>query len=73
MRVNRLGEPRTWLAASAVNVADIQAKMKALRAVGVPYTDAEIAKAPEEIKGKTEQDALIEYLQNLGIAMKNAR
>jgi cytochrome c oxidase cbb3-type subunit 2 len=62
-----------WLAASAVNVADIQAKMKALRAVGVPYTDAEIAKAPEEIKGKTEQDALIEYLQNLGIAMKNAR
>jgi cytochrome c oxidase cbb3-type subunit II len=47
--------------------------MRALRSVGVPYTDAEIAKAPEELKGRTEQDALIDYLQNLGLAMKNAR
>jgi cytochrome c oxidase cbb3-type subunit 2 len=62
-----------WLARTAANADDIQAKMKALRTVGVPYTDAEIAKAPEELKGKTEQDALIDYLQNLGLAMKNAR
>jgi cytochrome c oxidase cbb3-type subunit 2 len=62
-----------WLARSAANADDIRAKMKALRTVGVPYTDAEIAKAPEELKGKTEQDALIDYLQNLGLAMKNAR
>ena len=52
---------------------DIQAKMRALRRVGVPYTDDEIAKAPDELKGKTEQDALIAYLQNLGLALKNAR
>jgi cytochrome c oxidase cbb3-type subunit II len=62
-----------WLAKAAASADDIQAKMKALRTVGVPYTDAEIAKAPEELKGKTEQDALIDYLQNLGLAMKNAR
>jgi cytochrome c oxidase cbb3-type subunit 2 len=62
-----------WLAKSAANAADIQAKMKALRVVGVPYTDAEIAKAPEELAGKNEQDALVAYLQNLGLAMKNVR
>ena len=47
--------------------------MRALRRVGVPYTDAEIAKAPAELKDRTEEDALIAYLQNLGLAMKNAR
>jgi cytochrome c oxidase cbb3-type subunit 2 len=62
-----------WLAKSAANADDIQAKMKALRRVGVPYTDDQIAKAPEELKGKSEQDALVAYLQNLGLAMKNAR
>ncbi len=62
-----------WLARSAANSEDIQAKMKALRVVGVPYTDAEIAKAPDELKGRTEEDALVAYLQNLGLAMKSAR
>jgi cytochrome c oxidase cbb3-type subunit 2 len=62
-----------WLARSAANAADIQAKMKALRIVGVPYTDAEIAKAPEDLAGKNEQDALVAYLQNMGLAMKNVR
>jgi cytochrome c oxidase cbb3-type subunit 2 len=62
-----------WLARSAANAEDIQAKMKALRAVGVPYTDAEIAKAPGELKGRTEEDALVAYLQGLGLAMKSAR
>jgi cytochrome c oxidase cbb3-type subunit 2 len=62
-----------WLAKAPANADDIQAKMKALRAVGVPYTDGEIAKAPGELKGKTEQDALIDYLQNLGLALKGAR
>jgi cytochrome c oxidase cbb3-type subunit 2 len=62
-----------WLARTAANVQDIQAKMKALRVVGVPYTDTEIAKAPDELKGKSEEDALIAYLQNLGLAMKSAR
>jgi cytochrome c oxidase cbb3-type subunit 2 len=62
-----------WLARTAANTADVQAKMTALRRVGVPYTDAQIAKAPDELKGKSEEDALVAYLQNLGLAMKNAR
>jgi cytochrome c oxidase cbb3-type subunit 2 len=62
-----------WLARSTANATDIQAKMKALRIVGVPYTDAEIAKAPEDLAGKNEQDALVAYLQNMGLAMKNVR
>jgi cytochrome c oxidase cbb3-type subunit 2 len=62
-----------WLAKAPANAADIQAKMKALRVVGVPYSDAEITKAPQELAGKSEQDALIAYLQNLGLAMKSVR
>jgi cytochrome c oxidase cbb3-type subunit 2 len=61
-----------WLARNAADMADIQAKMRALRRVGVPYTDDEIAKAPEQLKGKTELDALIAYLQNLGVAGRGA-
>ncbi|HMA90638.1 MAG TPA: cytochrome-c oxidase, cbb3-type subunit II [Burkholderiales bacterium] len=60
-----------WLARNPADAADIQAKMRALRVVGVPYTDAEIAKAPEELKDKTELDALIAYLQGLGVAGRN--
>jgi cytochrome c oxidase cbb3-type subunit 2 len=44
--------------------------MKALRTVGVPYTDAEIAKASADVKGKTEADALVAYLQSLGLSLK---
>ena len=61
-----------WLERNPADAADIQAKMRALRLVGVPYTDEEIAKAPEELKGKTELDALIAYLQNLGVAGRGA-
>jgi cytochrome c oxidase cbb3-type subunit 2 len=60
-----------WLARNPADAADIQAKMRALRLVGVPYTDAEIAKAPDELKDKTELDALIAYLQGLGVAGRN--
>jgi len=62
-----------WLARSELDPGAIQPKMRALRRVGVPYTDEEIAKAPEELQGKTEQDALIAYLQNLGLALRNVR
>jgi cytochrome c oxidase cbb3-type subunit II len=62
-----------WLAASAANSEDIAKKMTALRRVGVPYTDEQIAKAPAEVSGRTEEDALVAYLQNLGLVMKNAR
>jgi cytochrome c oxidase cbb3-type subunit 2 len=51
----------------------IDAKMKALRAVGVPYTDAEIAGAKKAIEGATEVDAVIAYLQGMGIALKQTR
>ena len=57
-----------WLAKSAANAADIGAKMRALRRLGVPYAEEEIAKGAEELKGRTEMDALIAYLQVLGTA-----
>ena len=62
-----------WLAQTAANAADMQAKMRALRVVGVPYTDDQIAKAPAELTGKSEEDAMVAYLQNLGLAMKGAK
>jgi cytochrome c oxidase cbb3-type subunit 2 len=62
-----------WLARDAANAADIEAKMRALRVVGVPYTDDQIAKAKQELAGKTEMDALIAYLQGLGTALKPAK
>ncbi len=52
---------------------DIEAKMRALKMVGVPYTDADISGAKELLKGKTEMDALIAYLQGLGTALKQTR
>ena len=62
-----------WLAKSAANAEDIAAKFRALRVVGVPYTEDDIAKAPAELKDKTEEDALVAYLQNLGVLLKSAR
>jgi cytochrome c oxidase cbb3-type subunit 2 len=61
-----------WLAKAPANAADIEAKMRALRTLGVPYTDGEIAAARKEVADKTEMDALIAYLQNLGTANKRA-
>ena len=51
----------------------IGAKMAALRKVGVPYTDEEIAAAPKALEGKTEVDAVVAYLQGLGLALKQTR
>ena len=59
-----------WLQRSAANAEDIEAKMRALRSVGVPYEDGQIAGAKEALKGQTEMDALIAYLQVLGTAIK---
>jgi cytochrome c oxidase cbb3-type subunit 2 len=56
-----------WLAKAGIDGADIQARMRVLRKLGDPYSDADIAAAPEAVKGKTELDALIAYLQGLGI------
>jgi len=52
---------------------DIEAKMKALRVVGVPYTDDEIAGAKKALAGKSELDALVAYLQGMGTAIKQVR
>ena len=59
-----------WLDRSMVDHTTIGAHMTALRRVGVPYTDDDIAKAPEAVKGKTEMEALIAYLQGLGTVIK---
>jgi len=59
-----------WLETTPVNAAAMPANLTALRRVGVPYTDEQIAKSVEEVKGKTELDATIAYLQVLGLALK---
>jgi cytochrome c oxidase cbb3-type subunit 2 len=59
-----------WLAKTPANARDIEAKLKVLRMLGHPYTDADITGAKAALAGKTEQDALIAYLQGLGTALK---
>ena len=59
-----------WLLKDIVDAESMPAHMKALRTVGVPYTDEQIAKSVEEIKGKTEIEAVIAYLQVLGTLVK---
>lgn len=60
-----------WLSKTMLNPKDIEPKMRALRTLGAPYSDAEIAGAAAEVTGKTQMDALIAYLQVLGTAIKN--
>jgi cytochrome c oxidase cbb3-type subunit 2 len=56
-----------WLAAREVDGADMQARMRVLRMLGDPYDNEEIAAAPDAVKGKSELDALVAYLQGLGM------
>ena len=58
-----------WLENTVVDHTVVAQRMSALRKVGVPYTDEEIAGAEEAVKGKTEMDAVIAYLQGLGTAL----
>ena len=60
-----------WLATDKVDHTTIAEHMRGLRMVGVPYTDEQIAGAEAEVKGKTEMEALIAYLQGLGLALAN--
>ncbi len=62
-----------WLGKTRLEAGDIEAKMRALRRLGVPYSDAEIGAGAAALAGKTERDALIAYLQVLGTALKNVR
>jgi cytochrome c oxidase cbb3-type subunit 2 len=55
-----------WLAATAVDAELTAEKMQALRRIGVPYTDEDVAGAAAAVAGKTELDALVAYLQGLG-------
>ena len=59
-----------WLLTATIEPQSMAPRMRALRMVGVPYTDAEVAAAGDEVKGRTELDALIAYLQVLGTARK---
>ncbi|TNF86196.1 MAG: cytochrome-c oxidase, cbb3-type subunit II [Gammaproteobacteria bacterium] len=62
-----------WLEENELDGSDIQAKMETLRKLGSPYTDAEIEAAPAALEGKTEMDAMIAYLQGLGVHVKLRR
>jgi cytochrome c oxidase cbb3-type subunit 2 len=55
-----------WLAKNTLDPAEIMTDMRALKRLGDPYSDADITGAPAALEGKTEQDALIAYLQGLG-------
>ena len=62
-----------WLDENIISGETTAAKMEALRTVGVPYTDADIAGAKAAVEGKKEIDALIAYLQGLGTFLKVKR
>ena len=62
-----------WLAENALDGAAVEARMRALRLLGHPYTDAEIAGAAKAVAGRTEMDAMIAYLQGLGTAIRSRR
>jgi cytochrome c oxidase cbb3-type subunit II len=62
-----------WLFEDVMTGEDTGKKMQALRIVGVPYTDEQIAGAQAEVKGKAEIEAVVVYLQQLGILLKNKR
>ena len=59
-----------WLEKAPVDGASLPTHLRALRTLGAPYSDEEIAKATEDVKGKTELDAVIAYLQGMGIHRK---
>ena len=62
-----------FLEKTPVNASSIEAKMSALRVVGVPYSDAEIAGASKQLEGKSELDVLVAYLQGMGLEMKGVK
>jgi cytochrome c oxidase cbb3-type subunit 2 len=62
-----------WLVENKLDGENTATKLQAMRTLGVPYTDADIAGAKEAVKGKTEMEALVAYLQSLGTAIKNKR
>jgi len=61
-----------WLEERKLDYADVMARMRVLRRLGDPYTDQDIAAAYEAVKDKTELDALVAYLQGLGVTVKES-
>lgn len=61
----------SWLEKSNLDPAGMAPRLRAMRTLGVPYTEEQINSAAQEVDGKTEMDALIAYLQVLGTAIKN--
>ncbi|MFA7664682.1 MAG: cytochrome-c oxidase, cbb3-type subunit II [Burkholderiaceae bacterium] len=61
-----------WLDGTRLDPDDVQARMRALRRLGDPYSDEDIASVPQALAGKTEMDALIAYLQGLGVSQAPA-
>ena len=59
-----------WLKDKLVDGETIQAHMKGMKMLGVPYTDADIEAAASKVEGKTEEDAMVAYLQVLGTMAK---
>lgn len=59
-----------WLENESIDAKVLQSRMRALKKLGTPYTEEEIASAEEAVKDKTRLDALIAYLQGLGIDNK---
>jgi cytochrome c oxidase cbb3-type subunit 2 len=61
-----------WLADAEIDGADVQERMRVLRRLGDPYSEAEIAAAWAAVEGKTELDAIVAYLQGLGVRPDSA-
>jgi cytochrome c oxidase cbb3-type subunit 2 len=62
-----------WLERRQLDYADVMARMRVLRRIGDPYTDADITAAYEAVRNKTELDALVAYLQGLGVPARQAQ
>jgi cytochrome c oxidase cbb3-type subunit 2 len=62
-----------WLAKTNLDPENIVLHLKALKRLGDPYSDEQIANAPKELAGKTELDALVAYLQGMGVQIKSRR
>ena len=62
-----------WLVENKLDGKDTVAKIEAMRWLGVPYTDEDIKGAVDAVKGKTEMEAVVAYLQVLGTSIKNKR
>lgn len=61
-----------WLQHNSVEHVNVQDRMRVMRTLGVPYTDEQIEQAPAALKGKTEEDAMVAYLQGLGVEGREA-